>query len=150
MQKEIKFKLIKHITFLEKELKDYSTFKPLTWKEYSENNDKRRSAERWIENLVNSSVDISKIILNAEGMVPGDNYKETVRSLALVSGFNEENMKVLSEWVRLRNIISHEYLDIRWSSIKEFLSEKVPLYEDFLIKVKAYLEKKISEDKDKK
>lgn len=146
MQKEIKFKLIKHLTFLEKELKDYPTFKSITWKEYNEDNDKRRSVERWIENLINSSIDISKIILSAEGRSPGDSYKETVKLLALVPGFDEKSIKALSEWVRLRNIISHEYLDIRWASIKKFLTEAVPLYEYVLTKVKAYLEKKVVEE----
>ena len=46
-----------------------------------------------------------------------------------------------------RNIISHEYLDILWSSIKRFITETETLYKDFLNKKKDYIEKKIEEDK---
>ncbi len=149
MKKEVKFRLIKHITFLENELKDYKGFESLSWKEYNEERSKRRDVERWIENIINSSIDITKIILNAEGLRLPDTYKEVVTALSIVLDFNEEDIGKLSEWVKLRNIISHEYLDIRWQSIEKFISETKPLYEDFLDKVKGYLEKKIKEDKEK-
>ena len=146
MQKEFKVRLIKHITFLENELKDYGAFNSLSWEQYNADRNKRRNVERWIENIINSSIDIAKIILTSEGLALPDTYKELVNSLSLLADFNKEKMETLSRWVRLRNIISHEYLDMRWSSIKIFISETEPLYKDFLEKSKNYLEKKIAED----
>ena len=147
MKKEVKHRLIKHMTFLENELKDYKLFEPLSWKEYNDERTKRRDVERWIENIINSSIDISKIILTSEEKSVPDTYKNIVKNLSLVTGFNEEEINKLTRWVGLRNIISHEYLDIRWSSIERFITETEPLYNDFLNKTKAYLEKKIAEDK---
>ena len=46
-----------------------------------------------------------------------DTYREIVASVSLVTGFMKEDMERLSAWVRLGNIISHEYLDIRWKII---------------------------------
>lgn len=143
MKKEAKFRLAKHIEFLKDELKDYENFKSLSWEEYKTNRNRRRDAERWIENIVNSSIDIAKIILTSEELPLADTYKDMIVSLSLVSIFNKEDMEKLSKWVRLRNIISHEYLDIRWSSIKKFISETKPSYEDFLNRVRKYLEAKI-------
>jgi uncharacterized protein YutE (UPF0331/DUF86 family) len=37
-------------------------------------------------------------------------------------------MGTLSEWVRFRNIIAHECLDIRWASIKRVIEEAEPSY----------------------
>ncbi|OGL45127.1 MAG: hypothetical protein A2W05_05150 [Candidatus Schekmanbacteria bacterium RBG_16_38_10] len=145
MKKEVKVRLIKHITFLENELKDYEVFKSLSWEEYNKERDKRRNVERWIENIINSSVDIAKIILASEGLLLPDTYKEIVVSLSLVSGFDKENMASLSEWVKLRNIISHEYLDIRWASIKNFIEKSKPLFKNFLDRVREYLERKLNE-----
>jgi uncharacterized protein YutE (UPF0331/DUF86 family) len=145
LRKEVKFRLIKHITFLENEVRDYKYFSSLSWKEYNEDRNKRRNVERWIENIINSSIDISKIILNTEGLRLPDTYKEIVTALSTVQGFNKDDMEKLSAWVRLRNIISHEYLDIRWSSIKRFISETEPLYKRFIDKVKDYLEKRIKD-----
>ena len=146
MKEEIKPRLIKHITFLENELKDYGTFKPLSWEEYNKERDKRRNVERWAENIVNSSIDIAKIILSSENLSLKDTYKETVTSLSLVSGFDKKDINAVSEWVRLRNIIAHEYLDIRWASIKKFINETEPLYTRFLKEVKEYLNKQMEID----
>lgn len=95
--------------------------------------------ERWIENVVNSSIDISKLILNAEDMRLPETYREMVSFLSLVEEFDKEQLEKISRWVSLRNIIAHEYLDIRWASIKRFIQETEPLYKNFLEKVKEYL-----------
>ncbi len=145
MKKEVRFRLIKHITFLENELKDYRVFKSLSWEEYNKERSKRRDVERWIENIITSSIDISKIILTSEELLLPDTYKGIVGSLSLVSGFDKDAMEKLSKRVRLRNIISHEYLDISWSSIKKFIAETAPLYEGFLEAVRVYIEQKQGE-----
>lgn len=147
MKKEVKFRLAKHIAFLESELKDYETFQSLSWKEYNDDRNKRRNVERWIENIINSSIDIAKIIINAEGKNLPDTYKDTISALCIILNFNEEDIKRFSELVRLRNVISHEYLDIRWTSIQMFIMETMPLYKDFFNRVHHYLKGKI-EDKE--
>lgn len=144
MRSEVKVRLIKHITFLEDEIKDYEAFSLLSWEEYSKERDKRRNVERWIENIINSSIDIAKIILAQEGIPLPDTYKEIVTSLSLIAGFDKGNIERISGWVKLRNIIAHEYLDIRWANIKRFISEAKPFYETFLNAVKGYLKERLS------
>ncbi len=61
MKKETVFRLTKHIAFIEDELKDHEKFVSLSWEEYNGNRSKRRDIERWIENIINSSIDIAKI-----------------------------------------------------------------------------------------
>ena len=58
-----------------------------------------------------------------------------------------DSTESLSRWVKFRNIISHEYLDIRWVTIKKFIGETEPLYRTLLDKARAYLKEKIEEDK---
>jgi uncharacterized protein YutE (UPF0331/DUF86 family) len=144
LKEELKRRLLRHLSFLEEELKDYSKFKKLTHHEYMSNIDKRRNVERWVENIINSSIDVSKVILTIEGKNIPDSYKEIVLSLSLIKGLKFNTAEPLSRWVRLRNIISHEYLDIRWFSIQKFILETKPLYDDLLEKAKSYLEKKIT------
>jgi uncharacterized protein YutE (UPF0331/DUF86 family) len=143
LKREIKVRLIKHIAFLENELQDFESFKSLSWEEYSKERATRRNVERWIENIINSSIDISKTILFSENIPLPDTYKDLVTSISLVSGFNKEDMDTLSEWVRFRNIIAHEYLDIRWASVKKFIQETEALYRNFLDQVKEYLKRQI-------
>lgn len=139
MRREIKTRLIRHITFLEAELDDFPGFRSLSWEEYNKHRDKRRNVERWIENIVNSSIDISKIVLSSENIAIPDTYRGIVTSLSLVSGFDKENIQRIAEWVRLRNIISHEYLDIRWGSINRFIQEAEAVYRDFLKSAIVYI-----------
>ena len=139
MESEIKVRLIKHVNFLQEELKDFEGFESLSWEEYNLSRDKRRNVERWVENIINSSIDIAKIILASESLTLPDTYKEIVVSLSLVSMFDKKSMEDLSRWVKLRNIITHEYLDIRWKSIKKFIKEAEPMYGSFLETVNIYL-----------
>ena len=142
MQRELRFRLIRHLTYLENELADYNAFSSLSWEQYNTDRSKRRDVERWIENIINSSVDMAKLVLNAEARPLPDTYRDIVKGLSLVQGFDGELMESLSRRVSLRNVISHEYLDIRWSSIKKFIEETQPLYEKFSLAAKHYLENK--------
>lgn len=142
MLKEFKVRLIRHINFLETELMDYEKFSSFTKADYFTDRDKRRNVERWIENIIQSSIDAAKIILTVENLQLPDTYKEIVSSLGLVPGFDKEEIEKLSEWVRLRNILIHEYLDIKWNFINRFIVETEQLYKNFLEKVKVYIQNK--------
>ncbi len=144
MKEELRERIIKHVNFIEKEIEDYSFFRDLSWEEYNINRSKRRDVERWIENIVNSSIDISKLILTAEDIKLPETYREIISFLSLVKGFDKEEMEKISRWVSLRNIIAHEYLDIRWASIKRFVQETEPLYKSFLERVKNYLREELT------
>jgi len=148
LKKEVRYRLIRHLTFLESELKDYKKFESFSWEDYNKDRSKRRDVERWVENIINSSIDIAKIILTSEEISLPDTYKGIIKNLSLIIDFRDINIQKLSRLVSLRNIISYEYLDIRWESIKKFILETEPLYKDFLNRVKLYLERKIAEDKE--
>ncbi|RKY58178.1 MAG: hypothetical protein DRP95_06220 [Candidatus Latescibacterota bacterium] len=143
MKEEVKARLVRHVRFLEQELGDFPSFRDLTWESYRSDSRERRNVERWIENLVNSSIDISKLILKAEGMDLPETYREIVSSLSSVEGFEREHIEKMAGWVRLRNIVVHEYLDIRWASIRRFILEAEPVYRDFLEGVKMYLRRNL-------
>jgi uncharacterized protein YutE (UPF0331/DUF86 family) len=146
LKNDSKIRLVKHISFLEKELDDYQKFKSLTWNEYSDDRDKRRNVERWIENIVTSSVDIAKLVLTSKKKIIPDTYKEMLLSLSLVPCFDKENTKKIAQWVRFRNIVVHEYLDIKWKSIKRFIQETEKIYNEFVNEAKNYLNQKLAEE----
>jgi uncharacterized protein YutE (UPF0331/DUF86 family) len=55
--------------------------------------------------------------------------------------FLEEEIKDYRLFRSLRNIMAHEYLDIRWASIERFIRETEPLYKALLESVKEYLKR---------
>lgn len=77
MQNEDKARLIKIIDFLEEELSDLQNkFLNVDYILFQTDRDLRRNLERCIENIVNSSIDIAKIILINEDAAVPTTYRE--------------------------------------------------------------------------
>ncbi|MCD6507522.1 DUF86 domain-containing protein [Candidatus Poribacteria bacterium] len=146
MREELKERLIRHLRFLEEELSDYPLFESLSWEEYSTNRSKRREVERWVENLVNSSIDIAKLILSLEGIEVPQTYRAIVFLLGSVEGFDKRNTEELARYVRLRNVIAHEYLDVKWNSIRRFILQSEALYGRLVDEVRKYLGELLDEE----
>ena len=135
-------KLIPHVDFLEKELPFYSEYeKEIDWKVYESQRAKRLEVERWVESLINATLDISKMLLT----IIGEEIPETSRQVLFKIGARtfekEEEAEAFSELAKIRNTLAHRYLDLRWSDIKRFLQIVPKLYPPFLEFVKRELEK---------
>lgn len=139
MRKEDRERLIRLLDYLKSEVEDYPSFYNLDWETYQKDREKRRNVERWVENIVMSSIDITKILLASENRPIPDSYREILCDVGLLGDFDEEFGKKLSRWAFLRNIVVHEYLDIRWRNIKEFIAESEPIYRKLLEGVKKII-----------
>lgn len=127
--------LTKHLLFLKDEYKDYDRFSPVTWKEYMTDRDLRRNLERWIENIINSSIDIAKLLLRIHDQPIPQTYREILLHIGLLPNFSEDFGNQLSRFAKLRNFLAHEYLDMRWDNIKNFIKESKTIYPEFMAKV---------------
>lgn len=132
-------RLIRFVDFMESELADFGKFSSVDWKSYSSDRDLRRNLERWIENLVNCSIDMAKVILVAEGKAIPSTYREVLRGLGTTSLFDEKFGGDISRWASLRNILAHEYLDVRWDSIRRFLDHSEPDYKALVKSIRSLL-----------
>jgi len=130
--------LIEHLAFLETEFKDLEEFKNLTWDEYRRERFKRRNVERWVENLVMAPLDIAKISLASEKKEVPQTYKDTLKMLGLLY-FDPSFAERFSQFAELRNIVVHEYLDMKWSKIKNFIKEAENLYPEFIDRIKRVI-----------
>lgn len=133
--------LRRRIMFLESELKDIKEFCRLTQREYQNEKDKskKRDVEHWVENIVIATVDIAKAVLASQKRANVDSYREIIEAGCIVLGLSEEAVKKFGGWVRLRNVLTHEYVDLRWKEIKAFIGEAEPYLNKFLKAVKKYL-----------
>lgn len=140
---EAKTKIQEWLSFLIEQFQDAEQFKNLTWEIYEKDRKERRNIERWIENLAVPALDIAKVFLASDKKEIPQGYKEILKvftALYIDPSFAER----FSEFAKLRNIVAHEYLDIRWGKIQKFLTEAEELYPKFIKKVKEILE---NEDK---
>jgi uncharacterized protein YutE (UPF0331/DUF86 family) len=135
-------RLIRYIDFMESELSDFQKFSNVDWKAYQEDRDLRRNLERWVENLVNCSIDIAKVILVSEKRRIPSTYKEVLKELGATPYFDEGFGEAISRWAGLRNILAHEYLDTRWDSIRRFIQSSEPTYHKLIERIKLLLPKK--------
>lgn len=139
MTEQDKENIRKILIFLQNEIKDYNWAKNITWEEYREDGHKRRDLERWIENIMNSIIDISKILLSSHGASLPETYRETILNLKIFQRFNDQDIERLSQWAKLRNILAHQYLDIKWEYIKDFAKESHENIKNFIEAVKAFI-----------
>jgi len=135
-------KLIPHIDYVERELLFHSQYeKEIDWKVYQAQRSKRLEIERWVENLINATLDISKMFL--AGM--GEEIPETSREVLFRMGGHiyekEKEADAFSELAKIRNTLAHRYLDLKWNDIKRFLEIAPSLYPSFLNFIKRQVGK---------
>lgn len=128
----------KRLIFLDSELRDVDKFRDLTQFDYEENRTMRREVERWVENLMNATIDICKTILASEKHTVPSTYREVLQNIALIPNFSKELSQQLANWSALRNILAHEYLDIRWKQIENFIKNSERYLRDFIKGVKEF------------
>jgi uncharacterized protein YutE (UPF0331/DUF86 family) len=69
--------------------------------------------EKISENVGNATIDIGKVILAGEEIELPETYRNIFKKLAQIQIVSDELAGSLSDLVRLRNIVAHQYLDIK-------------------------------------
>lgn len=136
-----KLKLVPHINYLEKELQFLPKYRnEVDWKIYQSVREKRLEIERWVECLINVTLDISKILITLrEDEIP-ETSREILFKVASLVYKEEEKAETFSKLAKTRNTLAHRYLDIRWQDIKSFMQTAQDIYPPFLEYMKKELE----------
>jgi len=130
-------RLLERMQFLESEFREIVGFKEVTFEEYRQDKVKKRNIERWVENIINATIDIAKIVLASERKEMPRTYEQALSNFGFFIGFEEKEANELSTLARLRNILAHEYLVITYDRIRKFIIVSPALYKkifDFLAK----------------
>lgn len=134
-----KINVIKRIEFIQIELEDLKAHKELSFQEYNANRIVRRNVERMIENIANALIDISKILIANENVEIPDSYREIILKLGEIKLIDIELAKSIAEIARLRNVLVYQYLDIKWSYIRNFLTKEIDDVYEFLRTIELYI-----------
>ncbi len=100
---------------------------------------KGHQIERWIENIINFCIDIGEIILASNKKLIPQYYKDIFVELGLLPQFKDKGIEKIIPWIKLRNILAHEYLDIRWNRIEDFLKNSETVILDFIKSAKGFI-----------
>jgi uncharacterized protein len=118
-----KERLARLLDFLKEQASLYGEYQDIPQKEFEDNPRYRNEVERWLENIVNCSIDIAKIMLGSNKRLIPPTYRETMRRAMREADLPEDSEQKFDKWVRLRKYLAHEYLDVKWKRIVQFAHE---------------------------
>src|SRR3989338_8782935 len=128
---EQKESIATRLAFIETELSDFEKLKDTSWLTYQNSRDLRRNVERICENLANACIDIGKIILAGESIEMPESYRDVIRKLGGAKIIPQKLSDDLSDLIIIRNILAHQYLDLKWDKIKSFLEKGSQIIKEF-------------------
>lgn len=131
-------RLLRIAQYLRDELADAELYVNADRRRYMEDAHFRRALERWVENLVNASIDVGKIVVASRNLAIPQTYRETMAALEAVDEFSSLAGE-LARNTRTRNALAHEYLDIRYSEVSRVAAEAAGLYGKLAEAVDAFL-----------
>ncbi|MCL5276206.1 MAG: DUF86 domain-containing protein [Deltaproteobacteria bacterium] len=141
MKQSDKAKIVPNIEYIEREMVYLPVYeREIDWKAYQFQRTKRLEIERWIECIINATLDTSKMLLTVKGKELPETSREVLFRIASYVYKGERDAETFSELAKIRNTLAHRYLDIRWQDIKRFLQIAPHLYSPFLKYVKKELE----------
>ncbi|MBI5701306.1 DUF86 domain-containing protein [Candidatus Saganbacteria bacterium] len=84
-------------------------------------------------------IDICKILLAGEDIEMPNSYREVILKLAEMKILTLGKVEKIADYANLRNILAHQYLDIKWDKIRSFIANALDDYNEFI----AIISKKI-------
>lgn len=134
----IRRKLIKLTSYLE-ELHPISKY---SFVEYLDNYFIYRTAERIIQLIVDTAVDINSHILLIENIEPAVDYFTSFLKLSELKIIPEEFAKMIAPSTGLRNRIVHEYDNIENILVYNSIAKSINFFKQYLYYIEKYLEQK--------
>lgn len=110
------------VDFIDTEMEDRERFRGITQNRYRSDRDLRRNLDRWVEILINAAIDIGKIVLSAARRSLPYTYGQILAELETLPDFAALSGR-LQPLAALRNLMAHEYLDLRFGRITRFVDE---------------------------
>lgn len=117
-------RLLRILDFIAEELDDRPKFREVDLARYRRDRDLRRNLDRWVETLANAAIDIGKIALASEKRSVPRTYAQILSDLETVPAFASLSNS-LAPIAPLRNLLAHEYLDLRFPRVKRFVDADV-------------------------
>jgi uncharacterized protein YutE (UPF0331/DUF86 family) len=125
MDAEAKSSVIRRVEFARSELSDLRAYLTLDFETYNSDRVLRRNVERIIENAANSVCDIGKIVLSQHDTPMPESYRDVFLKLGELRFISPDLAESLALVTRLRNVLAHQYLDIKWDYIRRFMDHDV-------------------------
>ncbi len=118
------------LDFIGTELQDRDQFRGVTLDRYQGDRDLRRNLDRWVEMLINAAIDTGKIVLASERRDVPYTYGQILAELEAVERFSDLAGR-LRPLAALRNVLAHEYLELRFGRVQPFVASGADALDQF-------------------
>ena len=129
------------VDFMQDQMPEFKDFSRVTQMQYQQDVSIKRNLERWAETVANASIDIAKILIASAKKPMPQTYKAILEDLALLDGFDRDVALKLASFSDMRNILSHEYFDMKFAILERFAKTAEPLFACLIQYAKSVLEK---------
>ena len=133
------------LDFIETELKDRDQFRGITLATYQTDRNLRRNLDRWVEMLINAAIDVGKIVLGSEQRPVPYTYGQIPADLESTGDFSDLAGR-LTPLAALRNVLAHEYLELRFGRVANFVAAGADAIDQLVRLTQAWLRAQESED----
>ena len=127
------------LAFVDDELQDVSLFGDVSLSAYQRDRSLRRNLDRWVEVLINGTIDIAKIVQASEHLQVPQTYAQILDLLPSVDGFSAVPGEI-RDLAALRNVMAHEYLDLRFTRIRRFIDSDVGIIRAVAAATRAWID----------
>ncbi|MBI2668692.1 DUF86 domain-containing protein [Candidatus Woesearchaeota archaeon] len=139
---EDKTRLLERLDFLQSEMRELPEMRAITSVQYEQDKLQRRNLERWAENILNALIDIAKIIIASQKKEMPKTYEAALSAFGVFAGLSKIESEKFAGLARLRNLLTHEYLDILFEKIQEFIHEFPKFYGKIAKPIEKYTEER--------
>jgi len=124
--------IMRRLEFIRAEMADLAQFQGMGQEDYHTDRNRRRNLERLAENTVNAALDVAKVVLAGESLPVPETYREVMLQLGQIGFLGNDLAAKMAEFARLRNVLAHQYLEIRWEMLSRFISEGEAMLKRFV------------------
>lgn len=97
--------------------------------------------EREFERAIMASVDIGARVISSQRLIPASNYTEIFARLLEHSVVSPDLSEAMKDFVRFRNILTHEYFQISPDKVHEKLTTHLKYFVEYARAVESYISK---------
>ena len=108
--------------------------------DYQDHKDNPYAFERIAQMLIEASVDIGNMIIDAFILRDPGNYKDVIDILALEGVITSETQAAINQTIEVRKQFAHDYITLQHDTLEPLFDDALPYYDNFIYEVSLFLE----------
>ena len=106
--------------------------------DYQDHKDNPYAFERIAQMLIEASVDIGNMIIDAFILRDPGNYKDVIDILALESVITSETQAAINQTIEVRKQFAHDYITLQHDTLEPLFDDALPYYDNFIYEVSLF------------